>query len=137
MKKILGFILVLAVVGSIWYMATKKADAPVSPVAGEETTTETPDVTPVVSSDVLSGSVSITIKNYKYAPATIKVKKGTKITWTNEDVAGHTVTADNGSWESKLLAKGGTYEKTFDSVGTFAYHCAPHPYMKASIEVVE
>ncbi len=126
MKKILGFVLVILVVGGVWYMTTRNADAPAAPVGGEQATSE-----------VLSGNVSVAIKDYKFSPTPLKVKKGTKVTWTNEDVAKHTVTGDTGTWESKLLAQGETYSHTFDTVGTFPYHCAPHPYMKAAVEVVE
>ena len=85
-------------------------------------------------------SNTVVIKDYAFSPAAIKVKKGTKVTWTNDDTVKHTVTMDDGSKEgpkSQLFGKGETYSYTFNSVGTFDYHCLPHPYMKATVTVTE
>ena len=69
------------------------------------------------------------------------IKKGTKITWTNKDDAHHDITPDKDSAKaietSKLLAKGESYSYTFTEAGVYSYHCSPHPYMKATIEVTE
>ena len=76
------------------------------------------------------------IKNFAYSPSTLTVKKGDTIIWTNQDTTKHTVTSDSGSeLDSELLGKGETYSHTFSTEGTFAYHCTPHPYMKAKIIV--
>lgn len=99
--------------------------------------TPVPENAATASVDVLSGAAAVTIKGYAFAPAPLRVKKGTTVTWTNEDSVSHTVTFDVGSVSSDLLATGGTYSYTFNDVGTFAYHCRPHPYMKGSVEVVE
>lgn len=85
-------------------------------------------------------TTSIDIKDYAYAPAKTQVKKGTAITWTNQDSVRHDVSADNESDDFKsgeLLAKGESYTFTFNKVGTYTYHCSPHPYMKGTVEVVE
>ena len=37
----------------------------------------------------------------------------------------------------ELLAKVESYSWTFNTVGTYTYHCSPHPYMKGIVEVVE
>ena len=82
----------------------------------------------------------ITYKGFAVVQKSIKVKKGTTVTWTNEDNAKHDVTPDKESAEfqaSELFGKGETYTHTFNTVGTYAYHCSPHPYMKGTIEVTE
>lgn len=92
-----------------------------------------------VNSEVVA-SDQVMIKNFEFKPKMIKIKKGTKVTWTNEDAAHHDITPDNESADFKagpLFAKGESYSYTFNKVGSFAYHCSPHPYMKASIEVIE
>lgn len=89
---------------------------------------------------VRSGETSLAIRNFAFVPSEITVKKGTKVTWTNEDDAGHTVTADKegaNTPQSTLLDKGESYSFTFDTVGEFTYYCIPHPYMKAKVTVVE
>lgn len=81
---------------------------------------------------------TLTIKDYMFTPATVKVKVGTKVTWTNQDEVNHTVTADNPSSaapSSMDIAKGQSYSFTFTKPGTYAYHCFPHPYMHGTVEV--
>lgn len=83
---------------------------------------------------------SVNISNFAFSPATITVKKGTKVTWTNQDGVGHTVTSDTGSavkFDSGLFAQGQTYSFTFDKVGNFTYHCTPHTYMHGTVVVTE
>jgi plastocyanin len=72
-----------------------------------------------------------------------------KVVWTNNDVTGHTVTTDdgyvdliNGEFNSieqlgAILNPGETFEFTFTQVGEYPYHCEPHPWMQASVEIVE
>lgn len=84
----------------------------------------------------------VMIEKYAFSPNALKVKKGTTVTWTNSDQAKHNVELDagqpdGGPTESPLMGQGESYSFTFNTVGTFNYHCSPHPYMKASVEVTE
>lgn len=82
----------------------------------------------------------ITYKGFEVVQKIIKVKKGTTVTWTNQDSAKHDVTPVSETEEfkaSELFGKGGTYSVTFNTVGTYKYFCSPHPYMKGTIEVIE
>jgi plastocyanin len=82
--------------------------------------------------------VKIVEKNEKYMfdPATLTVKKGTQVVWTNMSDAPHTVTSDNGTFNtSSNLSQNQTFMFTFTTAGTFSYHCDIHPYMKATITV--
>ncbi|HTK39241.1 MAG TPA: cupredoxin family copper-binding protein [Patescibacteria group bacterium] len=80
----------------------------------------------------------VTISNFDYGPQTITVKKGTTVTWTNQDGVKHNVVGDTlSTLNGPLLAKGESYSYTFDTVGTFSYHCAPHPYMKGTVVVTD
>jgi amicyanin len=92
------------------------------------------------TSEVQSGEVTMDIKDFAYAKPNIKVKKGTKVVWINQDNVKHDVTPDSESADfktSELLGKGESYSFTFTTTGTYTYHCSPHPYMKGSVEVVE
>lgn len=83
---------------------------------------------------------SVEIQGFAFSPATLKVKVGTKVTWTNRDSAAHTVTADTGDQsglKSSSLNQGDTYSATFTKIGTFSYHCDFHPSMKGNIEVTQ
>lgn len=87
-----------------------------------------------------SKKVSVEIKNHAYSPATITVKAGTTVTWTNQDGVRHDVVATNPSSDapnSELLAKGESYSFTFTKAGTYDYYCTPHPYMKGKVIVTE
>src|SRR5207245_2725313 len=71
-----------------------------------------------------------------YDPPTLNVALGDTVTWTNSDTAApHTVTAQNGSFDSGFLAKGATWSFTPAAAGTFAYYCAFHPGMLATLVV--
>jgi plastocyanin len=80
-------------------------------------------------------TTTITIVNFAFAPASVTVPAGTTITWTNQDTAPHTVTSDTGLWDSGTVNIGGSYSHTFSTPGTFPYHCAIHPFMKAEVIV--
>ena len=91
------------------------------------------------SSDVQETNM-VTYKGFDVVQKHIKVKKGTTVTWTNEDSAKHDVTPDTETAdfkETELFGKGETKSITFNTVGTFSYHCSPHPYMKGIVEVTE
>lgn len=89
--------------------------------------------TPAVGSPAAAGAV--TIANFAFGPATLEVAAGTTVTWTNSDTTAHTVTADDGSFDSKSIASGSTFSQAFAKAGTYTYHCAIHPSMKATITV--
>ncbi|MFE1881378.1 cupredoxin domain-containing protein [Streptomyces diastatochromogenes] len=80
---------------------------------------------------------AVAIKNFAFSPATLKVKAGTTVTWTNQDTDAHTVTSagSGGPLHSAALAPHATYTYTFTKPGTFAYLCTIHPFMTATVEV--
>lgn len=85
-------------------------------------------------------TTSVTIDDFAFNPANIVVKKGSTVTWTNNDTAKHNVAFTSGSLsgtEGPLMAQGETYTHTFDEAGTFDYKCTPHPFMQASVTVEE
>ena len=76
-----------------------------------------------------------TIKNMAFSPAQITVPAGSTVRWTNQDSIPHTVTADNGKFNSGNLSSGNSFEFTFTTPGTYSYHCSIHPNMKGTIVV--
>lgn len=98
------------------------------------TTTEAPAGTVETP---LSGTVEVSIKSFAFTPATLVVKKGTVIQITNQDSTGHSLTADDGSFDTGVFSSGKTKTLTMETVGEFAYHCTPHPSMTGTITVVE
>jgi len=79
----------------------------------------------------------VEIKDFKYSPATLTVKAGEKITVTNKDVAGHSVTSDDGkSFDSGVLSQDQSIVITAPAVaGTYPFHCTPHPSIKGTLVV--
>jgi amicyanin len=80
---------------------------------------------------------AVAIKNFAFSPATLKVKVGTTVTWTNQDTDAHTVTSagSGGALHSAALNSHATYSYTFTKPGTYSYLCTIHPFMTATVEV--
>ncbi|MFF7356492.1 MULTISPECIES: cupredoxin domain-containing protein [Streptomyces] len=80
---------------------------------------------------------TVAIKNFAFSPATLKIKAGTTVTWTNEDTDAHTVTSagSGGPLHSPALATHGTYTHTFTKPGSYGYVCTIHPFMTGTVEV--
>jgi manganese oxidase len=72
-----------------------------------------------------------------FSPNIIHVVLGVNntVTWTNNDIAAHTVTANDGSFDSGEISPGQTFSHTFTSVGTYAYHCSYHSWMSGTVIV--
>jgi uncharacterized membrane protein len=77
----------------------------------------------------------VIIKQMHFEPATLNLKPGDKVEWKNEDIFSHTVTADDGTFESPLIAPGSSWQTTITKTGSIAYHCSPHPNMAAMLVV--
>lgn len=109
-------------------------DMPKQSVNSSQTSKSTPNSSEAVA------TTAVEIKDYAFTPVTLKVKVGDKVTWTNQDSVRHDVVLDDETMDgpkSELLAQGESYSYTFTKAGTYAYHCSPHPYMKATIIVEE
>jgi plastocyanin len=73
--------------------------------------------------------------NRAYAPAEQTVALGTTITWTNNDSVAHTSTSDAPGWNSGIIAPRATFTATFQTAGSFPYHCSIHPGMVGTVTV--
>jgi len=81
------------------------------------------------------GAAKAEMRTVAFNPKRIEIAAGGTVTWTNNDPLVHTITADNGSWDSGPIEPGKTWSHTFTQPGEFAFHCTPHPFMKAVIVV--
>jgi plastocyanin len=70
-----------------------------------------------------------------FSPATVEIRVGDTVTWTNDDDTGHTVTAADGLFDSGEMPEGATFSFTFETEGEFSYFCAFHPDMQGRIVV--
>lgn len=78
---------------------------------------------------------AVSMNNMQYDPASLKIKVGDTVVWTNKDDRDHTVVASNNSFKSDNIKPNGTFSFQFKSAGTFTYGCTYHPRMKGSIIV--
>lgn len=88
------------------------------------------------SSAFHTDAAEVIIKNFRFQPSQLSVHSGESIEFKNEDIFAHTVTADDGSFDSGLIQPGSTWKLTVAKAGTIAYHCTPHPNMKATLVVM-
>lgn len=77
----------------------------------------------------------VDIKDFKYGPAEITVPVGAEVTWTNHDEETHTITSATGAFGSAGLSHDDTFTQAFPRPGRYAYFCALHPQMKATVVV--
>lgn len=146
-KKVIGIILAVLILGGLGALLFMK-----DPASAPSTTNKTDDMSSMSNMNQASNTNSnaqtttpvttnkVDIKEFAYSPATITVKKGTTVTWTNQDSVKHNVAPTdetNDFKASELLGKGESYSATFNTVGTFDYICTPHPYMKGKVVVTE
>ncbi len=83
-------------------------------------------------------SVLVTIKDFNYSPASITVKRGTKITWKNLDNASHSVVSLGSNLiDSPTLTNGQSWSITINKLGTIEYNCGFHGMMRGKIIVTE
>lgn len=89
----------------------------------------------------LSGGVaiaadeSVAIAGFAFTPATVTITAGDSVTWTNSDPVAHTATATDGSWDTGDIVEGASASITFNTPGTYAYLCTPHPTMTGTVVV--
>lgn len=83
------------------------------------------------------GAVLISIKAFLYQPAHVKIKKGDKVRWINEEKRQyHNVWFESlGEPEPPYFFPGEQYERVFDTPGNFPYRCGPHPQMTGEVVV--
>ena len=145
----IAFVVALAV-SMTYYQFVYLPEANAKPILPEEVTN--PDEEFIVK--IAPGS-SLEANPEFYVPDDARTTIGinNKVVWENEDTVPHTVTSDDGykdaysgEFDSRVRPEdeGGafvmpssTYEFLFTKVGEYAYHCEPHPWMQAKIEVIE
>ena len=69
---------------------------------------------------------TVDIIDFDYSPGSVTVNVGDTVTWTQSGDEPHTVTADDGSFDSGEMGNGETFSMRFDSPGTYAYYCSLH-----------
>lgn len=92
---------------------------------------------------------TVTMRLIAFKPGDLTVDAGTTVTWKQTDAGAHTVTSGtvaqggagvteepDGTFDSGEIAKGETFEFTFEEPGTYPYFCTIHPAtMRGEIRV--
>ena len=84
---------------------------------------------------VLAAARGVDIRDFAFSPRTVEIRVGDTVTWTNRDSVAHTATAQNGSFDTGLLAEGESGSIRFTAAGTYRYLCTPHPQMTGTVVV--
>ena len=134
MKKIIiAFIILFVVIIGVYYYIFNNSS--------KQTTINTSyknQQNTIIPKNSSSTDIFVNIKNFSFNPETLTIKKGTKVTWTNNDSAPHTVTFDSGvTFSSPTILPGETFNFIFNNIGTTNYHCSIHKTMKGKIIVIE
>jgi len=79
-----------------------------------------------------AATVTVTVGNncLCFMPSSVTIHPGDTVQWTWSST-GHSSTSGtpgnpNGLWDSGILNQGSTFSHTFNTVGSFPYHCTPH-----------
>jgi plastocyanin len=105
-------------------------------MSGMPSMTGAPPGTATGSPAAVAGD-QVSIDNFAFAPATLTVKAGSTVTWTNHDEEPHTVAATDGSFHSPGMGTGATFSHTFPTAGKFDYVCSIHPMMHGTVVVTQ
>lgn len=68
---------------------------------------------------------NVEVVDFDYRPGEVTIAPGDTVNWTFSGEAPHTVTADDGSFDSGEMTTG-DFSMRFDEVGTYRYYCALH-----------
>jgi len=80
-------------------------------------------------------SAVVLIDGFAFSPDVIRVRAGTEVIWKNKDSSGHTVTAEDESFNSGTITGGGEFKVRFVRPGTYSYTCDMHSFMSGKIVV--
>ena len=77
----------------------------------------------------------VEISAFRYQPQTVEARAGDTIVWINRDVVPHTATDRARGWDTGSMAAGAEGRVVVERPGSYAYVCAFHPNMAATLVV--
>jgi plastocyanin len=97
-----------------------------------------PDRGPPGAAEPSGGRIDIDIRDFAFAPARVRARRGQQLVWRGQDAADHALRADGGPDDaprpsSGRLGDGDRYDFTVRREGLYSYHCAIHPWMTGAI----
>jgi plastocyanin len=75
-------------------------------------------------------TVTVGDGGFRFSPSSVTIQPGDTVQWT-WSAGGHSSTSGspgspNGLWDSGIRNQGATFSHTFNTAGSFPYHCTPH-----------
>jgi plastocyanin len=120
-----GFVVIVLIFILSGSFSVKTTPTPANQAAAEETRIDS------------QTEKNVEIEEFSYSPNPIIVKKGTTVTWTNNDTIAHSATADDGSFDTGFLENGESGSVTFNEVGEYPYYSSVYPNVKGKVVVNE
>lgn len=139
MKRSAAIVIVIVVLVGVGIFLATRSNNPKTTNSTTASTSSTASGTQRQPSPAPAHANQITLQNFAFSPADITVKKGTTVTWTNNDSVTHTVSETDGRQgpDSGNLPSGQSYTFTFTTTGTFHYRCNIHPEMTGTVTVTD
>ncbi len=88
--------------------------------------------------------ITISLSEIKFTPKELRISKGTKVIWVNDEAAVHYINTDSHpahthtpELNSKAMNKGDNYAFTFTKAGAYPYHCSAHASTMTANIIVE
>lgn len=109
-----------------------------TPVIGPIEITVTPPeaiISPTETAIQSARQIEVNIINFTFQPISVTASKGSTIVWINRDTVAHTVTADDGSFDSGSVAPGDSFKQKFEKIKSYSYSCSFHKDMKGTVTI--
>jgi plastocyanin len=81
-----------------------------------------------------SRTVTVSMKNFLFAPKTVNISRGDRVVWANTSSRPHTATK-GGSFDTRIVRSGKAAAVRFNGKGTYRYICSLHPQMTGKVIV--
>jgi plastocyanin len=82
-----------------------------------------------------AGKLAVEISGYAFAPASLTVAVGSRITFTNHDATAHTATSNQRAFDTGTVKPGHSATVTLRKPGTYTYYCQFHAFMHGTVIV--
>jgi plastocyanin len=104
------------------------------PSSPPSTPTSSPSPTATENIIIPQGAAAQQVKTY-FIPNPDTVSANSQVTWNNKDIAPHTATATDGSFDTGIINVGSSGSATVKTQGSVPYHCTIHPWMNGVLQV--
>jgi 40-residue YVTN family beta-propeller repeat/40-residue YVTN family beta-propeller repeat len=84
----------------------------------------------------ISSDANVSIIDFAFVPAMIRIYPGQGVVWNNNDGSSHAVAFKDGSKGSETIFPGKSYSRKFEKPGSYEYYCSIHNYMTGKVEVM-